>query len=135
LIDALRLLILSSHRHKKMRLAVTAWTLPLRHSEVCRSLLAKGLGGLPFDHFLKYEEGHPEWLAPEVGEIADFAEAHLEDCLNLSRRDSALASLFPMLLASLREKQYSEHGPVARWENLLPQVEWASGELAGLFDD
>jgi hypothetical protein len=134
LLDALRLLVRACARHPRMRPAVSAWTLPLRRSETWRSLEARPGRNLTLGHFLEHEQGHPEWLRPEVALLADFAEARLEDCLELEHRDRALKALFPDLIALLCEQRDSRAREGEKWEILLQQAFSANEELASIFE-
>ncbi|HUT11352.1 MAG TPA: cobalamin-dependent protein [Thermoguttaceae bacterium] len=105
LVETLRRLILGAHKHRRMRIASSPFTIPLYDSDA-RKLLEFG-GRIPDGqavHFTDYERPQPGWMDPLAAELADLADAQLQFALNPPHRDAALYRAFEVVLERVRRK-------------------------------
>jgi hypothetical protein len=106
LVETLRLLILAALRRRRMRLASTAFTIPLYDSETRQSLeFGRRLTPGRVRHFTDYERPQPGWMDPLAAEMADLADAELRFALQPQHRDAALVEAFQRVLTRIREEQ------------------------------
>ena len=120
-LDTVWLLARAGFRHRRMRVASSAMTIPLYDSDT-RRLLEFG-GRLPpgmIADFTDFERPHPEWMELLAAELADVADAELRYALQPEHRDAAL---FEAIAAMDR---HIAHLPSSlRNEQLRAQSRWA----------
>lgn len=127
LIESLRLLILNAYRRPGMRIASTAYTIPLYDSETRRRLEHRGLlGPERVRHFTDFERPQPGWMDPLVAELADLADAELQSALIPEQRDAALGQAMEALVERL---QQDAGGDDFRIGQLLVQARTALAEV------
>jgi hypothetical protein len=136
-IEALRLLIMEAFRRRRMRIASSAFTIPLYDSDT-RKLLDYGgrLGGGRVRHFTDYEAPQPGWLDPLAADLADLADAELRFALNLPQRDGAIMAALEAVLerlareeATLRAEPSAGVARHARVGPLRDQAQWAVEQI------
>ena len=129
LLDGLRLLILAALRRPRMRIASTAYTIPLYDADTRKSLEFSGrLGPGRVRHWTDYLRPQPGWMDPLVAELADLADARLAWALNLEDRGAALYEAFEAVLERLREE--AGRGSAAR-RNHCPARPGRGGDERG----
>ena len=98
-VESLRRLILAAYEHRRMRIASTAFTIPLYDSLERRMLEYSGRfdAGL-VRHFTDYERAQPGWMNPLVADLADRADAELHWTLFPEQREGALYAAFSAVL-------------------------------------
>jgi hypothetical protein len=114
LLETLRLLISAGYRHPRMRIASSPFTIPLYDSDVRATLEFSGrLGRDRARHFTDYEQPQPGWMDPLAADLADRADAQLQWALDFAHRESALGSVFEILLERIRELRRPASADVA----------------------
>ncbi len=132
-IETLRLLVLEAFSRRRMRIASSAFTIPLYDSDTRKLLEYDGLlTGGRVGHFTDYERPQPGWLDPLAADLADLADAELRFALNLPQRDGALmAAMVAVRDRAAREEASVQADPSAsslrqaRIGQLRRQAEWA----------
>jgi hypothetical protein len=136
-IETLRLLVLEGFNRRRMRIASSAFTIPLYDSDTRRLL---EYGGRPasrrIGHFTDYETPQPGWLDPFSADLADAADAELRFALNLPQRDGAMMAALEAVADRLaRERASVQADPStdaarrARIEELHRRVEWTIDQV------
>jgi hypothetical protein len=106
LLESLRLLILNGFKRRRMRIAITAYTIPLYDTDARRLLEYRGfLGPERIRHFTDYESPQPTWMDPLVAELADMADAELQWTLIPEQRDGALRQAFDVVLERIGQER------------------------------
>jgi hypothetical protein len=131
-IETLRLLVLEGFGRRRMRIASSAFTIPLYDSETRRLLEYGGLpAGRRVRHFTDYETPQPSWLDPLAADLADAADAELRFALNLPQRDGALTAALGAVVdrlareeASVRADPSASAARRTRIEELQRRAEW-----------
>lgn len=135
-IEALRLLALEAFRRRRMRIASSAFTIPLYESDT-RKLLEYG-GRLEgrVRHFTDFETPQPGWLDPLAAGVADAADAELRFALNLPERDGALLAAMAAVVDRLQREEAAvkaDSGAGAarrsRVAELLRHAQWAREQI------
>ena len=104
LLETLQLLIAAGYRHPRMRIASSPFTIPLYDSDARATLEFSGrLGRDRVRRFTDYEQPQPGWMDPLAADLADRADAQLQWALEFAHRQSALGSVFEVLLERIRE--------------------------------
>jgi hypothetical protein len=106
LVETLRRLILRAFRHRRMRIAARAFTIPAYDSDTRRLLEYGGrLGRGRVEHFTDYERPQPGWTDPLVAELADAAHQQLQSAIHLEQRDGALMQALQAVLQRIRRQR------------------------------
>ncbi|MGL4594685.1 MAG: cobalamin-dependent protein [Thermoguttaceae bacterium] len=95
LLEGTRLLLEAMKRHPNMRVASSPFTIPLFDTETRVELEQNNscTTSAPIRHFTDYEVPHPEWMLPNVVDLADKIDLILQNALHLEQRDSVIQSL------------------------------------------
>lgn len=129
LIETVRLLILAAFAHPRMRIASSAYTIPLYDSDTRKYLEFAGrLLQDRIQDFRDYERAHPEWMDPLVAGLADIADERLHWTLNPETRDGALLEVMPAVVQHLEEVS---PGDCSQRDELLGQARSAEEEIRG----
>jgi hypothetical protein len=105
-LESLRLLIRAAFRHRRMRIASGPFTMALYDSDTRKALeYGNRIPRQPAVHFTDYECPQPRWMDPLVAELADLADAELQDSLMPEHRDAALVRAFEVVANRMREEQ------------------------------
>lgn len=88
LYETTALLLCSARKHRRMRIAVTPFMIPLFDTDLRRGLEFQGV--LNFKHFTNYEVPHPELMNPQVVSLVDRLDEVLQDALYLPKKNEAL---------------------------------------------
>ena len=127
-VETLRCLIVTAYKHRRMRIASTAYTIPLYDSEIRKMLEYSGrLDRVPARHFTDYERPQPGWMNPLVADLADLADAELHWTLVPEQRDAALYSA--MTVVAERIAAMAKEGRNAAMIELLAQVHTAVEQI------
>ena len=131
LVETLRLLILNAHKHRRMRIASSPFTIPLYDSDTRKLLEYRG-DFVPqrIGHFTDYERPQPGWMDPLTAELADLDDAELQWTLQPGRRDAALLSAFEVVLQRIleeREKIEQDAGSTARQVSRIRRLHEQAG--------
>jgi hypothetical protein len=133
LLESLRLLILNAFQRRRMRIASTAYTIPLYDSDARRLLEYRGfLGPERIRHFTDYESPQPSWMDPLVAELADMADAELQWTLIPEKRDGALRQAFEVVLERIGQEWERVAGDPACARSRRAAIErlWEQGQAA-----
>jgi hypothetical protein len=136
-IETLRLLVLEGFNRRRMRIASSAFTIPLYDSDTRRLLEYGGLpAGRRIGHFTDYETPQPSWLDPFSADLADAADAELRFALNLPQRDGAMMAAMGAVAERLAREEASvwadpSSGAArrARIEELQQRLDWAIDQV------
>jgi radical SAM superfamily enzyme YgiQ (UPF0313 family) len=131
LLESLRLLILNGFKRRRMRIASTAYTIPLYDTDARRLLEYRGfLGPERIRHFTDYESPQPSWMDPLVAELADMADAELQWTLIPEKRDGALRQAFEVVLERIGQERERVTGDPACSPSRRASIErlWEQGQ-------
>ena len=110
LVETLRLLILNAFRRRRMRIASTAYTIPLYDTEIRRVLDYRGHAAVRnVSNFTDYQRPQPGWMDPLVADLADLADSQLHFSLMPEQREGALLEA----MAAVQERIGEEIGRAA----------------------
>jgi hypothetical protein len=133
LMESLRLLILNGFKRRRMRIASSAYTIPLYDTDARRLLEYRGfLGPERIRHFTDYESPQPSWMDPLVAELADMADAELQWTLIPEQRDAALRQAFDVVLERVGQQRERVAGGAQCGPSRRSAVErlWQQGRAA-----
>ena len=133
LLESLRLLILNGFRRRRMRIASSAYTIPLYDTDARRLLEYRGfLGPERIRHFTDYESPQPSWMDPLVAELADMADSELQWTLIPEQRDGALRQAFDVVVERIGRERERTAGDPQCGSSRLAAVErlWQQGRAA-----
>lgn len=85
------LLLETAARHPKMRIASTAFMIPLYGTKLQQDL--ERSGRMNIGHFTDYEQAHPEWMDPEVVRFAEKIDDALQQALYPELREQSLQAV------------------------------------------
>jgi len=104
-VETLCSLARAAARHRLMRVASTAYVIPLYDTAIREQL--EFAGRIPThmsQGYTGYECPHPEWLDPLVAELAELADAELRFALELSHRNAAIIAALEKVEQRLRDE-------------------------------
>lgn len=96
--EAVRLLIKAARKHPAMRIASTAFMIPLFDCQIRRDL--EIAGRIQAGHFTDYERPQPDWMNQELVEFAEQIDEVLQDALYPEKREEALVAAQTILSAN-----------------------------------
>lgn len=135
LIETLRLLILNAFRRRRMRIASTAYTIPLYDTEIRQVLDYRGHAAVrSVQDFGDYQRPQPGWMDPLVADLADRADSQLHFSLMPEQREGALIEAMAAVQERIAEEiERAAHDSPAtaahRLQRLAAQAHAAMNEI------